>query len=141
MIERELDLTVYEKAIKSLEEIVKIYETNREENMCDIFRDSLIQRFEYTFELSHKILRRYIAWHIPMPDNEVAELSFSEIIRIANEKGLLQQPKYRWELFRKMRNLTSHTYDEKLADDVISVIPQFLEEVQRLLFKMKENLQ
>ena len=40
-----------------------------------LLRAGLIQTFEYTFELSHKIIRRYLAATEPSPD-AVAELTF-----------------------------------------------------------------
>ena len=51
-----LDLTTFENAINSLISILKRYE-----NEGDIdFRDSVIQRFEYTYSMSLKMMKRYL---------------------------------------------------------------------------------
>ena len=38
-----------------------------------------------------------------------------------------------------MRNMTSHTYDEKIALQVVSIIPDFSDEITYLLTKLKES--
>src|SRR5882762_6504336 len=52
-------------------------------------RDGLIQRFEFTYELSHKMLRRYVMQAAPSPD-VVAAMPFADLIRAANAQGLLR---------------------------------------------------
>ncbi len=52
----------------------------------ELLRDGVIQRFEYTYELSHKTLRRYLAATEPSP--EIPEdLSFPNLIRLGSERG------------------------------------------------------
>jgi nucleotidyltransferase substrate binding protein (TIGR01987 family) len=136
-----LDLTDYANAVASLERSIASYKTETEGEYKEILRDSSIQRFEYVFEFSHKILRRYLSWHIPMPQVKVSELSFAELVRTANEHGLFTEHYETWSNYRKMRNITSHTYNEDAAEQVLEIIPAFLEEVKKFLAKMQENLE
>jgi len=139
--DRILDLTDYANAVASLERSVTSYKTETEGEYKEVLRDSSIQRFEYVFEFSHKILRRYLSWHVPMPQVRVSELSFAELVRTANEHGLFTESYEVWSNYRKMRNITSHTYNEDAAEQVLEIIPAFLEEIKKFLSKMQENLE
>ena len=46
-------------------------------------RDRLIQRFEFTYELSHKMIRQYLKEATASPD-EIDRLAFADLIRTAN---------------------------------------------------------
>ena len=45
-----------------------------------------------------------------------------------------------WRKFRDMRSRTSHTYDEETAIQVVSGIPEFLQEAQFLQQALQEKL-
>ena len=129
-----LDLTSFEKAINSLIHILQRYQNDNYD--IDI-RDAVIQRFEYTYSLAIKVMIRFLK--IQMPDTE-HDLTFNEIIRNSNKYGLLQNDIVNWTQYRQKRNLTSHTYDETIANDVLKIIPEFIEESKFLLEKLKETL-
>jgi nucleotidyltransferase substrate binding protein (TIGR01987 family) len=130
-----LDLSSFEKAIKSLKEA--LVEFNKDKTNVFV-RDSVIQRFEYTYELSHKILKRFLE-KSQFSSQDVDEMSFSNIVRTANEKGLLLNDLEKWILYRQRRNITSHTYNEVNANSVILVVPDFLEEAEFLFKKLDEK--
>ena len=102
-------------------------------------RDGLIQRFEFTYELSHKMLRRYLKEIAASPD-EIEGLAFADLIRTGNAQGLLQDDWPTWRRFREMRARTSHTYDAKVASQVVSGIPAFLEEAEHLYAELQRRL-
>ncbi|MBU6449748.1 MAG: HI0074 family nucleotidyltransferase substrate-binding subunit, partial [Rhodospirillales bacterium] len=87
-----------------------------------LIRDACIQRFEYSYELSHKMLRRYLEASEPA---EVHQLSFPDLIRLGHERGLLGESWDVWMDFRDARNATSHAYDEDKARKVFAKIPAF----------------
>ena len=99
-------------------------------------RDGLIQRFEFTYDLSHKMLRRTLETAAANPE-EVDRMSFPTLIRTASEQGLLRGDWTSWRAYREMRNITSHTYDETKALQVASAIPEFLEEARELLMRLE----
>lgn len=130
-----LDFTSLEKAISRLEEGLNRYlqDTN------DIqIRDGLIQRFEFTYELSHKMLKRYL---VAISPNSVFYdgISFQDLIRTGNEYGLLLGEWLDWKQYREMRSRTSHTYDEDTAIAVVQGIPKFLSEAKYLQEKLKSG--
>jgi nucleotidyltransferase substrate binding protein (TIGR01987 family) len=66
-------------------------------------------------------------------------MSFADIIRTGDEKGLLLSDLEKWNEYRKMRNITSHTYDESKADDIVSNIPDFIAEVGYFLNQLRKK--
>lgn len=94
----------------------------------DQLRDGVIQRFEYTYELSHKFLKRYLMDVVASPDT-LHTMAFQDVIRLGYAHGLLHESWSEWRMYREMRAKTSHTYDLAVAVSVMEAIPQFSEAV------------
>ena len=129
-----LDLSSLKKAINALNRALNEYEKNPSE----FVKDSCIQRFEFTYELSHKFIKRYLEITEANPD-EIEEMSFQQLIRRATEKGLLLSDWESWKDYRKSRGKTSHTYDEDTATEVFEAIPDFLKEAEYLYKCLEER--
>ncbi|WP_386695316.1 nucleotidyltransferase substrate binding protein [Lonepinella sp. MS14435] len=130
-----LDFSPLINAIERLKEGLIRYQTD----ISDIqIRDGLIQRFEFTYELSYKMLKRYLAQISPNPE-QYDSMSFQDLIRSGNEKGLLLGEWKDWKTYREMRSRTSHTYDEDVALNVVEGIPQFLQEVIYLVEQLTKE--
>jgi nucleotidyltransferase substrate binding protein (TIGR01987 family) len=129
-----LDLSAFNKAIAQGREAIAFYEKQLSSNDLGPavhIRAGAIQAFEFTYELSLKTLQRYLALH-HLSANEVAALSFNDLIRKGLAVGLLRAELALWKQFRKDRGTTSHTYDETKAMEVYHAIPAFLDEAQFL---------
>ncbi|MCR2745191.1 nucleotidyltransferase substrate binding protein [Limnobacter parvus] len=124
-----LDLSSLQNAVLRLDEGIQRY---RQDISDTQIRDGLIQRFEFTYELSHKMLKRFLESTSPSPA-EIDALAFQDLIRTGNEQGLLLSDWTVWKKYREMRSKTSHTYDESIALQVVAEIPAFLHEAQYLL--------
>lgn len=131
-----IDLTSFENAINSLIEILLRYSKESEDIAI---RDAVIQRFEYTYSLALKMIKRYFAISAFEKEN-LDGMTFNEMIRTANRMELLKSNLETWDIYRQNRNLTSHTYDENVAQKVIAVIPDFKDEAAFLLNRLKERL-
>lgn len=130
-----LDLSPLHNAILRLEEGLVRYQ----QDISDIqIRDGLIQRFEFTYEISHKMLKRYLEQISPNPE-QFDSMSFQDLIRTGNEYGLLLGNWLDWKQYRDMRSRTSHTYDEEIAIAVVQGIPKFLEEAQFLFQRLNQS--
>jgi nucleotidyltransferase substrate binding protein (TIGR01987 family) len=129
-----LDISALERAILRLEEAERTYNLDTTQSLI---RDGLVQRFEFTYEISHKILRRHLAAD-PGPPELISSANFADIIRIANRRGLLLGDWPAWKAFRDMRARTSHSYDEAIALEVVAGIPAFLNEVRFLRDRLRE---
>ena len=111
-----LDISSLTSAIKRLDEGMARYLLDTSDTQI---RDGLIQRFEFTYELSHKMLKRYLESASPSP-GEFDAGDFPYLIRSANEQGLLLGDWPKWKQYRDMRAKTSHTYDEDVALAVVA---------------------
>jgi nucleotidyltransferase substrate binding protein (TIGR01987 family) len=131
-----LNLTPFQNAISRLKEGLARYESDITDEQI---RDGLIQRFEFTYELSHKMLKRYLQMISPNPD-AFSTMAFADLIRTGNEQALLRGEWKNWKTYCEMRSKTSHTYDENTALEVVAVIPAFLEEATYLYEQIKSRL-
>jgi len=117
------------KAILSLEEILT-------EKYSKIVRDATIQRFEYTFEVAWKLLKEYLYHKEGIVCN-----SPKSCFREAFSVGLLNEEETL--LFIQMtddRNLTSHTYDEEIAENLYKKIKNYYALLKSLIERINNNL-
>ncbi|MEO8715450.1 MAG: HI0074 family nucleotidyltransferase substrate-binding subunit [Acetobacteraceae bacterium] len=132
----ELDISPLANAVERLREGL---ERHRREPADDQLRDGLIQRFEFTYELSHRILKRFLRQVSASPDT-YDQMAFQDLIRSANEQGLLLGDWSAWRRYRDMRAKTSHTYSASIAADVVAGIPDFLTEAIHLRDQLRQRL-
>lgn len=130
-----LDLTSLQKSISSLEDALNEYQKDKSNSF--VF-NSCIQRFEYTYELSWKMLKRYLET-TAASQQDIEEMSFPSLIRTGFEKGLLKNGWPEWGAYREARGATSHSYNQEKAKQVFSIIPDFLEEARTLLNHLKNR--
>jgi nucleotidyltransferase substrate binding protein (TIGR01987 family) len=123
-----LDISPLSNALRRLDEGMVRYRLDTSDTQI---RDGLIQRFEFTYELAHKMLKRYLESASPTP-GEFDSTDFSYLIRSASEHGLLLSDWPQWRQYRDMRAKTSHTYDEDIALAVVAGIPAFQLEAHHL---------
>ncbi|MBS0351051.1 MAG: nucleotidyltransferase substrate binding protein [Proteobacteria bacterium] len=133
----ELIISHLKKAILTLEEALNASLKKPEDKL---YRDATIQRFEYTYELSCKMLRRYLSHFSDSPEN-IKVMTFPELIRAAWKQKLLKSSWNIWYSFRDARNKSNHAYEENLAKQVYVKIPKFLEEASYLYDQMEKKLQ
>lgn len=131
-----IDITPLTNALRRLEEGWTRYAADTSDTQI---RDGLIQRFEFTYELSHKMLKRFLESVSATPD-EFDTMSFQDLIRSGNEQALLASDWAAWRGFRDMRSKTSHTYDEGVAVAVVAGIPAFIEEARYLVDQLTHRL-
>jgi len=105
----------------------------------DQLRDGLIQRFEFTYELCHRMLKRFLRQSAASPE-EVDRMAFQDMIRTANQQGLLLGDWPAWHRYRDLRARTSHAYHAEIAQQVASAIPDFLAEAEYLRDELRRRL-
>lgn len=110
-------LDSYHKALARLAEIVG---ASKKRALNEFERDGLVQRFEFTHELSWELMKAYAEYQ-----------GFDGIggsrdaTRKAFEMSLISDGQS-WMDMIKSRNETSHNYDGSMADDVVdSIINRF----------------
>jgi nucleotidyltransferase substrate binding protein (TIGR01987 family) len=137
-----LDLSSLQSAINSLAESLavvgdKAWFSAQSPSVKNTLIAGVIQNFEFTYESCVKMVRRRMELDAASP-TEIDQDSFRDLIRSAYEKGLVSDPT-RWFGYRKMRNLTSHTYEESIARSVFKGIGAFLADARALLVTLKER--
>ncbi|MFP5237233.1 MAG: HI0074 family nucleotidyltransferase substrate-binding subunit [Acidobacteriota bacterium] len=129
-----MDYAPLGKAIQRLKEALRALE---KEPGNDLYRDAVIQRFEFTYGLCASYMARYLALASAVPLE--SKMSFPTLVRTAAEAGLLRSGWERWYQFREARNLTSHTYDEDKAKAVLAQIPDFADEAEYLSVQLNRR--
>ena len=117
-----VSLKELEKAVTSLEKALK-------ENKNDIVRDAVIQRFEFCVELAWKVSKKIMGTSSTAP---------KQVIREMAQNSLIKDPSPWLEAIDK-RNLSSHTYNENLAEEVFSFANSFLPLLKDLFKVLKSK--
>jgi nucleotidyltransferase substrate binding protein (TIGR01987 family) len=123
-----LDLTSWKRALASLERAITRSTAAPED---EELRDAVIQRFEYSYELSWKMLKRHLEQVVPDP-GAVDQWSFQQLMREAAERGLIAAVEP-WIEYRHQRNMTAHAYDESKARRVYESARSFAADAGSLL--------
>lgn len=100
------------------------------------YRDSVIKRFEIAYDLTWKFLKFYFEYHLALTVN-----SPKGTFHVCLQQGLTTEEETR--IFLNMiddRNLTVHTYDEDLAEQVSMRIALYQQCMQELLTKIASRL-
>jgi nucleotidyltransferase substrate binding protein (TIGR01987 family) len=101
------------------------------EAKSDLERDGAIQRFEFTYKLLWKMLKKILA---------VKGLDINnprDVFRAAAKEGLIDDIKFWFEVLKK-RNLTTHTYSEQYAVEVFEFLPQVQPQLAEIIEKIKK---
>lgn len=121
-----LDQTKLSNALKRLEEVIK--------DPIDAHKaivDATIQRFEFTFELFWKWLRRIIC-------ERGIEVNFpKDVLREAYKAKMIDDEEI-WLKMLRDRNLTSHTYNEDLAMSIYKDIKIYAPLIREVFERHRE---
>lgn len=100
----------------------------------ELERAGIIQFFEISFELSWKLLKDYLQ------AQELSVKSPRETIKQAYQIGLIDDG-HVWIDALSDRNLTVHTYDEKMAKKMVDDITKvYFQELKKLYDKLVKEL-
>lgn len=118
----------FEKSYKLMEKYSK------EEIKTELEKAGMIQFFEMTFELAWKVLKDYLE------SEEFMVKSPRETIKQAFQIGLIDNG-HIWIDALSNRNLTTHTYDEVLADNMVKEIKElYFPELKKMYDKLSQEL-
>ncbi len=136
-----LDLSSLQNAISQLEDALDIFASDLAEKNPRLkrhLRAAVIQAFEFTYELSFKMLKRHLALTSTNP-KEFDYMYFDDVVREAFRQSLVQAEISVWRDFRRNRGITSQTYDEEKANEVLRSVPAFLIEARYLLKQLQNK--
>ena len=122
-------LSNYEKAFLQLKEAVEVYQNDP----LPIIKEGIIQRFEFTHELSWKLLKDYLKYQ------GIQNITGSrDSTKQAFNIGLITNGQI-WMDMIESRNKTVHTYDEDILEsEYFKITNKYYPLFAELLLKMKE---
>lgn len=129
-----MDISNLEKTTESLQETCNLFGERKD----DISRDACIYNFKNTYEISLKMIERYLKMY-HCNSAEIEKFTFFQIIKMAKGYSLLRSDLETWKAFRECRIKYNESYEEEISKKILAVIPNFLEEIQHLIIQLKEN--
>ncbi|NUU99670.1 nucleotidyltransferase [Marinitoga sp. 1154] len=119
----------FKKVLNQLSNAVKL---SKERELSILEKQGLIQSFEYTHELAWKILKDFFE-----NKGNFNIYGSRDAIREVFKNGII----INGDIWMKMilsRNLTSHTYDESTADEIVDlIINLYYDEFKKLIQKLE----
>jgi len=100
----------YQKALGQLGDAAEL---RRQRRLTDLERQGVIQAFEYTYELGWNVLKDYLAYQ-----GIAGLVGARDTIREAFRRELIADGEG-WMAMLADRNLTSHTYNEGIAEEIV----------------------
>ena len=116
--------------ITSLIKAQKTFSKALKEAKTELERDGVIHRFEFTYELVWKTLKRILSFKGVNINNP------RDVFRETAKAGLIDDPKI-WFEFIKKRSLTTSTYYEEYAEDIFECLPEFERESIKVIERIK----
>ncbi len=122
----------YISALKSLEEGVSLAKTRQ---LSDLEKQGIIQGFEFTHELFWKTVKDFLEF-----TGNIKVFGSKDATQEAFSQGLISNGDT-WMNMIESRNLTSHAYNKKIANDIVSkTLKQYYDLFKHFENKMSEFL-
>lgn len=119
------------KAYLRLKEVSDMYDGKN-----DIIRDSLIQRFEFTYELTHKTLKEFMKYLGVTLENSFPRTIYKK----AYVNNLISDDSV-WINLLEDRNCTSHIYNESLVDEIAKrIVDKYVDAIGELVDNLEKLL-
>jgi nucleotidyltransferase substrate binding protein (TIGR01987 family) len=118
--------------IKACSQLKEAVELTQQRSLSKLEEQGLIQAFEYTFELAWNTLKDYFE-----AQGETEIHGSRDALRLAFKRGLIEDGET-WMDMIKSRTLTSHTYNEDVAEKIAAnIISRYFSEFVTLQTKME----
>ena len=127
-----IDVTL--KALMSLDESLKLLDDVSLDCLHNTMRDSVIKRFEYSMDTFWKCLKEYL--------EKVYKISFSVVTPKSTFRSALNVKIIHEEMFDLLlemvddRNLTSHAYNEELAEEISNHVHLYYKLMNSIMLKL-----
>jgi nucleotidyltransferase substrate binding protein (TIGR01987 family) len=127
MIIYDIDVGPFIKAVNTFEKFRKNLTTDQE-------KAGAIQAFEFSYELAWKSMKRILQ------KKGIDAKSPRDCFREAAVVGMISNPR-QWFNFIEKRNITVHTYQEKVIQEVISIFDEFSAAISELIQYIRDEQQ
>jgi len=123
----------FSNALDRFTNAVDRYEEFKNEGFEDVYLDLIVKRFEFTYEMSWKALKRYLEFLGFEPKSP--RMTFKE----AYAQQLIENEDV-WLDMIEQRNLTSHIYDESEIEEILAKRELYKETFKQLKAKLEGGL-
>ena len=106
----------FENYLQALRQLGAAVQLMRTRPLSELEEQGLIQAFEFTHELAWNVMKDYFAYQ-----GNVSIMGSRDAVREAFDKGLVEEGEG-WMEMIKSRNQTSHTYNQKIANEIVERI-------------------
>ncbi len=117
------------RALATLEEVL-------DESFSLIVRDASIQRFEYTFEVTWKLIRQYLKDREGIVCNS-PKSCFREAFKV---DLVTEEETVKALQMTDDRNMTTHTYREEVADEIYGNLPGYYDLMYNIITGVSERM-
>ncbi|KXS43392.1 nucleotidyltransferase substrate binding protein [Methanolobus zinderi] len=117
------------RALATLEEVL-------DEPFSLIVRDASIQRFEYTFEVTWKLIRQYLKDREGIVCNS-PKSCFREAFKV---DLVTEEETVKALQMTDDRNMTTHTYREEVADEIYGNLPGYYDLMYNITTGISERM-
>jgi nucleotidyltransferase substrate binding protein (TIGR01987 family) len=113
------------KALERFSEAVSLKSELAKLGHADIFPDLVIQRFEFTYEMSWKAIKRYLSFM------GIESTTPRSCFKDAFAQGLISD-EFLWLDMIEKRNLSSHVYSQSEIQGIVGVVNKYLKAFDEL---------
>ena len=126
----------FEKAVKRLKDAYEQTLKHKEDEYYTFFRDSTIQRFEFTVEIMWKTLKSFLYEYAGIdcksPKGCIRDFFSAGYLTEEETTNLLEMI--------DDRNMTSHTYHEEVAEEIFKDLHIYLPIIEKVKDRIKEKV-
>ena len=137
----DLDLNSLQSSLRQLDSalqtIAEPQVASLKKNFYETLRAGVIQQFEVAYEQCWKFMKRYLEMNLGA--SYVDGISRRELFRLSAEHQLIENIE-EWLDFHYARNLSSHTYELKTAEEVFELAVQFNESAKQFFQSLEKKL-
>ncbi len=119
--------------IERLKRAQQIFEKFRKNLTTEQNIVGTIQAFEFCYELSWKTIKKIFeseGFTVGTPKNAFRKAALERLIDNLEI----------WFDFQETRNITSHTYEQEIIDDVVMIFESFSQELDKLIKRLESRL-
>ncbi len=118
-----------------LEQALKKWKEVLDMPFSDVSRDASIQRYEFSFELLWKVVKKYLkeieGFECNSPKSCFREIRMTLELSDADIETCISMT--------EDRNLSVHTYSEEMANDLYAKLPEYARVSKLIAMKIKEK--
>ncbi len=134
-----IDVSNYSKCISALQlAFQKSKEVADDTIEFEIYRSACVKEFELIVEQTAKLLKKFLYPYFSS-NKTVDNLAYKDTFRLALTHNIISENDIEiWLQCRDIRNQTAHEYGSILADEVLEILPKFIEVCNSLIVKFNQ---